>query len=50
MLSHLKNYFNRYGHDIFIIAVIILVALIFFGLGRLTAPTKESIQIIGGGQ
>jgi len=54
MLSRLKNHFNpiklvngvksnRQG--IFIILVIMLIALIFFGLGRLTAPTEEPIQI-----
>jgi len=57
MLSRLKNHFNpskladgvnRNRHDIFIILVVILIALIFFGLGRLTAPTEEPIQIIGG--
>jgi len=52
MLSHLKNYFNpakvfggvkRNSHDIFIIVVIILIALIFFGLGRLSAPEKDPV-------
>ncbi len=46
MLSHLKNNFNP--KDAFIVLVIILVALIFFGLGRLSAPVEEPIQITGG--
>jgi hypothetical protein len=43
MLSHLKNYFKVHGHDIFIVVVIILIALIFFGLGRLSAPNKQPV-------
>jgi len=45
MLSHLKNYFKSNKSDLFIIAVIIMVALIFFGIGRLTASKTEPIQI-----
>jgi len=47
MLSHLKNYFKSNQSDLFIIAVIVLVALICFGIGRLTAPKTEPIQIKG---
>lgn len=32
--------------DVFIIATIVLVALISFGIGRLTAPKSEPIQIM----
>jgi len=45
MLSKLKNFVKDNGPDIFIISVIILVALIAFGIGRLTAPKTEPIQI-----
>lgn len=31
--------------DTFIIITIILVALVFFGIGRLTAPAKEPVKI-----
>ena len=45
MLTKLKNFVKNNGSDIFIISVIILVALISFGIGRLTAPKTEPIQI-----
>jgi len=45
MLSKLKNFVKDNGPDIFIISVIILVALIAFGVGRLTVPKTEPIQI-----
>ncbi len=32
--------------DVFIVATIVLVALIFFGIGRLTSPKSEPIQIM----
>jgi hypothetical protein len=44
MLSHFKNFINK--PDNFIILVIILIALIFFGIGRLSAPQGEPIQIM----
>lgn len=43
MLAQFKNFINN--PDIFIILVIILVALIAFGIGRLTTPTKEPVLI-----
>lgn len=43
MLTQFKNFINN--PDTFIILAIILVALIFFGIGRLTTPTKEPILI-----
>jgi hypothetical protein len=46
MLSHLKNFIKNNSQDIFIIAVVILVALISFGIGRLSAPKTEPIQIM----
>ncbi|MFZ5559833.1 MAG: Ada metal-binding domain-containing protein [Patescibacteria group bacterium] len=45
MLSQFKNFIKNNGSDIFIIGVIILVALISFGIGRLSAPKTEPIQI-----
>ena len=45
MLTKLKNFVKNNGSDIFVILVIILVALISFGIGRLTAPKTEPIQI-----
>lgn len=45
MLSKLKNFVKDNGSDIFVILVIILVTLIAFGIGRLTAPKTEPIQI-----
>jgi hypothetical protein len=45
MLTKLKNFVKNNGSDIFVILVIILVALIAFGIGRLTAPKIEPIQI-----
>ena len=32
--------------DLFLILIIILIALIFFGIGRLTSPKSEPIQIM----
>ena len=32
--------------DVFIVATIVLVALVFFGIGRLTSPKSEPIQIM----
>lgn len=43
MLSQFKNLSKN--QDLFIIITIILVALISFGIGRLTAPKTEPIQI-----
>ena len=34
------------NQDLFIIITIILIALIFFGIGRLTSPKSEPIQIM----
>lgn len=34
------------NQDLFIILTIVFVALIFFGIGRLTSPKTEPIQII----
>lgn len=45
MLSQFKNFSKKNGSDIFIILVVILVALISFGIGRLTTPKTEPIQI-----
>jgi hypothetical protein len=45
MLAKLKNFVKNNESDIFIILVIILVALISFGIGRLTVPKTEPIQI-----
>lgn len=45
MLTKLKNFVKDNGSDIFIILVVILVALIAFGIGRLTVPKTEPIQI-----
>ena len=36
----------RINQNLFIILTIIFVALIFFGIGRLTSPKSEPIQII----
>jgi hypothetical protein len=43
MLAKLKEFVKSNSRDIFIIMVIILIALIFFGLGRLSAPNKEPV-------
>lgn len=45
MLANLKSFVKNNWSDIFIILTIILVALIGFGIGRLTAPKTEPIQI-----
>jgi len=45
MLSRFKNFCKDKQSDLFIIFTIILVALIAFGIGRLTAPKTEPIQI-----
>ncbi|PJE57667.1 MAG: hypothetical protein COU82_00720 [Candidatus Portnoybacteria bacterium CG10_big_fil_rev_8_21_14_0_10_38_18] len=45
MLSQFKNFIKNNGSDSFVIIVIILVALISFGIGRLTSPKTEPIQI-----
>jgi len=45
MLSRFKNFCKDKQSDLFIIITIILVALIAFGVGRLTAPKTEPIQI-----
>lgn len=44
MLSQFKKFINN--SDNFIILVIILVTLIAFGIGRLTSPRSEPIQIM----
>lgn len=43
MLSQFKNLSKN--QNLFIIITIILVALISFGIGRLTTPTKEPVLI-----
>ena len=43
MLSQFKNFYKN--QDLFIILTIILVALISFGIGRLSAPSKEPVMI-----
>jgi hypothetical protein len=45
MLTKLKNFVKTNFQDIFVILMVILVALISFGIGRLTAPKSEPIQI-----
>jgi len=45
MLAKLKNLVKNNSADIFIVLTIILVALIAFGIGRLTTPKAEPIQI-----
>jgi len=45
MLSQFKNFIKNNASDSFVIIVIILVALIAFGIGRLTAPKTEPIPI-----
>jgi len=36
----------KINQDLFLIITIILVALVFFGIGRLTSPKSEPIQIM----
>jgi len=43
--SQLFNRVKNNSSDIFVILVIILVVLISFGIGRLTSPKSEPIQI-----
>jgi hypothetical protein len=43
MLAKLKDLVKNNSRDIFIVLVIILIALICFGLGRLSAPNKEPV-------
>jgi hypothetical protein len=45
MLAKLKNFVKNYSADIFIVLVVILVALIAFGIGRLSVPKSEPILI-----
>jgi len=45
MLAKLKNFVKTNGSDIFIVLTVILVALISFGIGRLTMPKSEPILI-----
>lgn len=47
MLAKLKNFVKNNFSDIFIILVVILMALISFGIGRLTAPKGEPVLIKG---
>ncbi|MBU4284671.1 hypothetical protein KKF60_02555 [Patescibacteria group bacterium] len=47
MLAKIKNFVKKNQSDLFIILTIILTALIFFGLGRLTVPDKEPVLIKG---
>lgn len=44
MLSQFKKIINN--PDTFVVLTIILVALIAFGIGRLSVPSKEPIQIM----
>lgn len=46
MLSQIKKISKNSGGDIFIVLTVILMALIFFGIGRLSVPKTEPIQII----
>jgi len=41
----IKDFLKRNGSDIFIVLIVILVALISFGIGRLTTPKSEPILI-----
>jgi len=41
----IKDFLKRNGSDIFIVLTVILVALISFGIGRLTMPKSEPILI-----
>jgi hypothetical protein len=45
MLSHFKNFIKNSASDLFIVLVVILVALICFGIGRLTTPKSEPVLI-----
>lgn len=45
MLKSVKQYIQDRASDLFIILVIFLVALISFGIGRITASNNEPIQI-----
>jgi hypothetical protein len=45
MLSQIKNFSKKNGSDVFIVLTVILVALISFGIGRLSVPKTEPIQI-----
>ena len=45
MLAKIKNFVKEKFQDIFIILVIVFVALIAFGIGRLTSPKTEPVLI-----
>jgi len=45
MLAQFKNFYKNNDFDIFIVLAVVLVALISFGIGRLSAPKSEPIQI-----
>jgi hypothetical protein len=45
MLAKVKNFVKINGSDIFIVLTVILVVLIAFGIGRLTAPKSKPILI-----
>jgi len=45
MLSKIKNFFKLYEKDLILTAVIILVALISFGLGRLSKIGESRVPI-----
>lgn len=45
MLSKIKNFFKSYEKDLILAAVIILVALISFGLGRLSKIGESRVPI-----
>ena len=45
MLPKIKNFFKLYEKDLILVAVIILVALISFGLGRLSKIGESRVPI-----
>lgn len=46
MLSHFKKFVNQNRSDILLTVFIALIALISFGIGRLTAPSSDNKPII----
>lgn len=46
MLPHLKQFVKENETDLFIVAAVVLTALLSFGLGRLTAPASIEDPII----
>lgn len=46
MLSKIKSFVDAWADELFLVAVILLVGLISFGLGRLSVNSSESNELV----